>query len=126
MRPTRGFTDEQPASRPARGASAIPSAWSCSEWGLPSQPVTRPLVSSYLTISPLPTIPSRAQQAVCFCCTILKVALTGRYPAFCSMEFGLSSDLTARDCLSYSHPPTQANISLQNCPAIHFHLLKDI
>ena len=29
-------------------------AWPCSGWGLPSRPVTRPLVSSYLTVSPLP------------------------------------------------------------------------
>ncbi len=28
--------------------------WSCSGWGLPSQPVTRLLVSSYLTFAPLP------------------------------------------------------------------------
>ena len=28
--------------------------WSCFEWGLPSQPVARLLVSSYLTVSPLP------------------------------------------------------------------------
>jgi hypothetical protein len=46
------LTDEQSAS--AQQVHAIPSAWSCSEWGLPSQPVTWLLVSSYLTISPLP------------------------------------------------------------------------
>lgn len=34
----------------------IPSIWSCSGWGLPSQTVSRLLVSSYLTISPLPGI----------------------------------------------------------------------
>ncbi len=33
-----------------------PSIWSCSGWGLPSQTVSRLLVSSYLTISPLPGI----------------------------------------------------------------------
>src|SRR5258706_3599963 len=37
-------------------AHALPSIWSCSRWGLPSQPVTWLLVSSYLTISPLPGI----------------------------------------------------------------------
>ena len=51
-RPTRELTDEQSAS--VQLMHAIPSAWSCSEWGLPSQPVTWLLVSSYLTISPLP------------------------------------------------------------------------
>lgn len=32
------------------------------------------------------------EQAVCFCGTFLEVTLTGCYPAFCSTEFGLSSD----------------------------------
>ena len=53
-RPTRRLTGEQPAGAP-RGC-AIPSVRSCSKWGLPSQPVTWLLVSSYLTISPLPGI----------------------------------------------------------------------
>ena len=34
--------------------------------------------------------------AVCFCCTILGVASTGRYPAFCSAVPGLSSRLSPR------------------------------
>jgi hypothetical protein len=108
--PTRGLTDEQSASVSPL-AHAIPSAWSCSRWGLPSQPVAWLLVSSYLTISPLPGMQCDElhlyswSRAVCFCCTFLEVTLTGRYPASCSMEFGLSSDLAARDCLSYSNPP---------------------
>ena len=36
----------------------------------------------------------KVEQAVCFCGTFLEVTLTGRYPAFCSTEFGLSSDQT--------------------------------
>src|SRR5438105_11206388 len=35
-------------------------AWPCSGWGFPSRPVTRPLVSSYLTVSPLPLPRRRA------------------------------------------------------------------
>jgi len=102
-RPTRRLTGEQPASAPRR--CAIPSVRSCSKWGLPSQPVTRLPVSSYLTISPLPDAHDLwGRRAVCFCGTFLEVALTGRYPAFCSAEFGLSSSLTARDCLFYSNP----------------------
>ena len=54
QRPTRELTDEQSASMHIM--HTIPSAWSCSGWGLPSQPVTWLLVSSYLTISPLPGI----------------------------------------------------------------------
>jgi len=54
--------------RPTRGldrASFRPSIWSCSGWGLPSRLVTQPLVSSYLTISPL----SFSWRTVCFCGT---------------------------------------------------------
>ena len=45
--------------RPTRGlgrASFGPSIRSCSRWGLPSRLVTQPLVSSCLTISPLPAL----------------------------------------------------------------------
>lgn len=111
--PTRELTDEQSAS--VHVVHTNPSAWSCSGWGLPSQPVTWLLVSSYLTISPLPDILRHSSyrliseicRAVCFCGTFLKVTLTGRYPASCSLEFGLSSCLVARDCLFYSNPPYQ-------------------
>ena len=89
-RPTRRLTGEQPASAP-RGR-ATPSVRSCSKWGLPGQPVAWLPVSSYLTISPLPGARYLMRRAVCFCGTFLKIALTGRYPAFCSAEFGLSSD----------------------------------
>ena len=43
-------------------------------------------VSSYL---PFPSLQNNS--AVCFCCTFLEVAFTGRYPASCSMVLGLSS-----------------------------------
>ena len=46
-----------------------------------------PLVSSYLTFSPLP----RKKRGGIFCCTFLRVASTGRYPASCPMKLGLSS-----------------------------------
>src|SRR5437870_2043096 len=35
-----------------------------------------------------------------FCATVLQVTLTGRYPAHCPAEFGLSSYLSASDHLS--------------------------
>ena len=44
-----------------------------------------PLVSSYLTVSPLPL------PAVCFLLRCPKVTLSGRYPASCPIEPGLSS-----------------------------------
>src|SRR5262249_13410059 len=33
---------------------SCPHIWPCFRWGLPSRPVTRPLVRSYRTFSPLP------------------------------------------------------------------------
>ena len=58
------------------GGAAIPSAWPCSRWGLPSQPVTRLLVRSYRTVSPLPR---PAQRQGCRCVAfggLLSVALS--------------------------------------------------
>ncbi len=68
-------------------ASLSPSVWSCSGWGLPSRLVSQPLVSSYLTISPLPFL----GRAVCFCGTVRRVTPPGHYPASCPVELGLSS-----------------------------------
>jgi len=66
-----------------------------------TQYVTILAVSSYLTFSPLPF------QAVIFCCTFLKVSLTGRYPA--SLLYGVRTFLVCnlsvfavRDYLIYS------------------------
>ena len=59
-----------------RRAAAFHPLWSCSEWGLHSRTVACALVSSYLAFPPLPL------QAVSLCCTSLRVAPTGRYPAF--------------------------------------------
>jgi len=80
-RPTTG-NDEQPL--------IFSPIWSCSRWGLHSHIVAYMLVSSYLTVPSLPFL------AVYFCCTFLKVASTGYYPAPCSMELGLSSCLSTR------------------------------
>ncbi len=44
-------SSDQPEDRPG---TYRPPTWSCSGRGLPSRPVTRPLVRSYRTISPLP------------------------------------------------------------------------
>jgi hypothetical protein len=50
-----------PASKTTNGGPASPVR-PCSGWGLPSRPVTRPLVRSYRTFSPLPPL----EAAVCF------------------------------------------------------------
>ncbi len=67
-------------------------------------PVTRKAVVSYTA---LPTLPHPSPgTAVYFCCTILGVASTGRYPASCPVKPGLSSPRpgfpgAGRDHLSY-------------------------
>jgi len=50
-------------------------------------------------------------RAVCFCGTFLKVALTGRYPASCSMEFGLSSDSCVSAIACLPQPVVKSNTS---------------
>ena len=54
--------------------------------------VTREAVVSYTALPPLPGI----YRAVYFCCTILRVASTGRYPASCPVKPGLSSPAVFR------------------------------
>ena len=54
--------------------------------------VTREAVVSYTALPPLPGI----YRAVYFCCTILRVASTGRYPASCPVKPGLSSPAAFR------------------------------
>ena len=77
-------SSDQPGDWPG---TICPSIWSCSGRGFPSRLVTQPLVSSYLTISPLLFI----QRAVCFCGTFRRVTPPGCYPAPCLVELGLSS-----------------------------------
>jgi len=67
---------------------------------LPATDVATGAVRSYRTFSPLPAFAltgfGAASLAACrwryvFCATVLRVAPTGRYPAHCPAEFGLSS-----------------------------------
>src|SRR5687768_8928148 len=67
---------------------------------LPATRVATGAVRSYRTFSPLPAAALAGVGAaglaagrwLCiFCATILQVTLTGRYPAHCPAEFGLSS-----------------------------------
>jgi hypothetical protein len=46
------------------------------------------------------------RQLCIFCATFLQVTLTGRYPAHCPAEFGLSSRLRALRALRRSRPTT--------------------
>ena len=72
---------------------------SCSKWGLHSRKVAIALVSSYLAFPPLPN-QIALSLAVYLCCTFLKVAFTGSYPAPCPVELGLSSPELCQQRLS--------------------------
>ena len=62
---------------------------------LPAIRVATSAVRSYRTFSPLPRLAARLRRCdvrrYVFCATVLRVAPTGRYPAHCPAEFGLSS-----------------------------------
>ena len=62
--------------------------------------VTEAAVGSYSTFSPLPCDLRRTsirQGGLLFCGTVLGVTATGRYPAPCSLELGLSSRLLPKE-----------------------------
>ena len=59
---------------------------------LPATSLTAGAVRSYRTFSPLLTFALAGfGERYVFCATVLQVTLTGRYPAHCPAEFGLSS-----------------------------------
>ena len=60
--------------------------------------VTRRAVVSYTAIPPLPGVFSGR---FLFCCTGLRVAPTGRYPALCPVKPGLSSPFGAATCTAH-------------------------
>lgn len=81
---------------------------SCTKWGLPGSMSPCPLVVSYTTVPSLPVC-TQAPSAVYFCGTFLQLTLTGRYPALCPVEPGLSSRvrLNTSDCLRNFSIPIQ-------------------
>jgi hypothetical protein len=60
----------------------------------------RVLVRSYRTVSPLPVPGEPGHRRSALCCTVLRVAPTGCYPASCPVESGRSSD---RCCTAARH-----------------------
>ena len=86
-------TGRRPARpRPPFPADAAPRGpiWACTGWGLPSRPVTRPLVRSYRTVSPLPRAGlSPGRSAVCFLLRWPSLAGPGvtRHPALRCPDF---------------------------------------
>src|SRR3954468_4977380 len=79
--------------RPTSGVLLGASLFGLAPCGvLPATRVTTSAVRSYRTFSPLPAIAlSGSGRRYVFCATFLQVTLTGRYPAHCPAEFGLSS-----------------------------------
>src|SRR3954466_9096560 len=82
---------QQPTRRPSDGPSSLP-IWSCSVRGFACHPCYHgrrgALTAPFHHCHPRPE--PRVRLCV-FCATFLQVALTGRYPAHCPAEFGLSS-----------------------------------
>lgn len=72
--------------------------------------ITTGAVGSYPAFSPLPVI----RLAVCFCGTLrsrkLALATPGRYPAPCSVEFGLSSTLVNRKQVAIAQPASSIDL----------------
>jgi hypothetical protein len=71
---------------------------------LPAICLTADAVRSYRTFSPLPfdsALSRLAQGGIFSVPLVLQVTLTGRYPAHCPAEFGLSSHLAASDRLAH-------------------------
>src|SRR5206468_3191413 len=86
-----GITDglEQPTRRLRTGRPCCLPIWSCSVRGFACHP---PCDGRGALLPHLFTLacPCGRQRCV-FCATVLRVAPTGRYPAHCPTEFGLSS-----------------------------------
>ena len=92
-RPDSVVTDALP-----RRVAVRPPIWSCSVRGFACRPCYHgrgALLPHLFTLTHLrPPTPCGAARLVgryVFCATVLQVALTGRYPAHCPAEFGLSS-----------------------------------
>ena len=95
QRPTRGRRTGRPNQRPKSPDAPLFGLAPCGV--LPATNLTAGAVRSYRTFSPLPTVAREVREGgrYIFCATFLQVALTGRYPAHCPAEFGLSSHLAA-------------------------------
>ncbi len=99
------------ATQPGRFSGQLHTfpIWSCSGWGLPSRPVTRPLVRSYRTVASLP-----AREPAVF----ISVALALRspsldviqHPALWSPDFPRPPHACGRDRLSHSQPKSMFGV----------------
>ena len=79
--------------------------WSCSGWGLPSQPVAWMLVSSYLAFPPLP-VPSGGHRRYISVALSLESPPLGvtQHPALWSSDFPQAANTAARDHSAYLRP----------------------
>jgi hypothetical protein len=84
---------ERPTQGLGRATLRRPSTWPCSGWGLPCRNRYRlrgGLLPHHFTLTRRRSEGDRLGRFV-FCGTFLEVILTGRYPASCPVEPGLSS-----------------------------------
>ena len=91
---------ERPTLELGRAALKRSSTWPCSKRGLPCRRRYRlrgGLLPHRFTLTHGHL---RARRRFVFCCTFLEVSLTGRYPASCPAEPGLSSRPKPSDRLS--------------------------
>ena len=87
-----GASGGQPSNAPLRGLAP--------DGVCRAAPVTERAVVSYTAVSPLPGAGNPGPGGLLFCGTFLEVSLTGRYPASCPVEPGLSSRPKPSDRLS--------------------------
>jgi hypothetical protein len=101
--PTRKCVERAVRSSTLLALGVVTSLFGLAPCGvLPAVRVATNAVRSYRTFSPLPACVRfrqrlrRTRRRLCiFCATVLRVAPTGRYPAHCPAEFGLSFHLRA-------------------------------
>src|SRR3954454_21709399 len=100
---------KRPTRKLRTGRSGSASLFGLAPCGvLPATRVATGAVRSYRTFSPLPIVALAGEDGrYIFCATFLRVAPTGRYPAHCPAEFGLSSRLRALRALRRSRLPSR-------------------
>src|SRR6476646_474939 len=94
QQPTRKCVERAVRSPTSLALGVVTSLFGLAPCGvLPATDVATGAVRSYRTFSPLPAFAPEGREGrrYVFCATVLQVTLTGRYPAHCPAEFGLSS-----------------------------------
>src|SRR3954454_4866892 len=129
---------KRPTRKLRTGRSGSASLFGLAPCGvLPATRVATGAVRSYRTFSPLPIVALAGEDGrYIFCATFLRVAPTGRYPAHCPTEFGLSSRLVRlrpfglrrdlrRAIVWRSATPLSCHVVMLRCWSLAVRLLRD-